>query len=75
MNAVGHGDDPGVIAARLDEPDVGNLYVEAAGELGDPKLLPQLRHLEATGWRYGNDPERSASTHPSAAAPPTPPPD
>jgi len=29
---------------------VGNLTVEAAGELADPSLLPELERLQATGW-------------------------
>jgi len=34
-----------VIAQRLDRPTVGILWLRAAGELGDPRLLPALRRL------------------------------
>ncbi|MEU8205074.1 HEAT repeat domain-containing protein [Streptosporangium sp. NPDC049046] len=37
-------------------PDVGNLYVEAAAELGDPDLLPLLQKLKADGWQDDNEP-------------------
>jgi hypothetical protein len=30
---------------------VGDLYVEAAAELGDPQLLPLLQKLRADGWQ------------------------
>jgi HEAT repeat protein len=39
------------VLARLAEPDVGNLLVEAAGALGDPRLLPLLQRLKADGWQ------------------------
>ncbi|MGJ6962794.1 HEAT repeat domain-containing protein [Streptosporangium sp. G11] len=35
----------------LATPNVGNLYVEAAAELGDPQLLPLLQKLKADGWQ------------------------
>lgn len=34
----------------LEMPDAGNLVVEAAGELGDPELLPALERLKSLGW-------------------------
>jgi HEAT repeat protein len=34
----------------LPEHEVGNLVVEAAGELGDPALLPALLALRDAGW-------------------------
>jgi HEAT repeat protein len=34
----------------LAESTVGNLVVEAAGELADSSLLPQLERLQAMGW-------------------------
>jgi len=40
-----------VILERLGTPDVGNLWLEAAAELGDPVLLPRLRDLERQGWQ------------------------
>jgi HEAT repeat protein len=45
--------DPGIIErvrGLLAEPNVGNLTVEAAGELADPRLLPALERLRTTGW-------------------------
>lgn len=39
------------LLAWLAEPDVGNLPVEAAGALGDPRLLPLLQRLKAKGWQ------------------------
>ena len=30
--------------------DVGDLWVEAAGELADPELLPLLEQLRERGW-------------------------
>jgi HEAT repeat protein len=36
---------------RLTGGDVGNLWVEAAAELGDPRLLPALLELKASGWQ------------------------
>ena len=40
-----------VLVERLGDFEVGNLYVEAAGELGDPRLLPLLHRLKAGGWQ------------------------
>src|SRR5262249_36850135 len=40
-----------VLAAQLADPDIGNLYVEAAVELGDSGLLPQLEALKSAGWQ------------------------
>jgi HEAT repeat protein len=40
----------------LATPDVGNLYVEAAAELGDPELLPLLRKLKTDGWQDHDEP-------------------
>jgi hypothetical protein len=40
-----------VLADELADPDIGNLYVEAAAELGDPRLLPMLDALKAAGWQ------------------------
>lgn len=34
----------------LEEPDCGNLVVEAAATLGSPKLLPALLRLKEQGW-------------------------
>jgi HEAT repeat protein len=45
--------DPQVLTrvrAVLDGDDVGNLTVEAAGELADRSLLPSLERLKASGW-------------------------
>lgn len=38
------------IRQRLTDGNPGNLIVEAAGQLGDPRLLPALRALKETGW-------------------------
>ena len=38
------------LLVELAGPDVGNLTIEAACELGDPALLPALEHLARTGW-------------------------
>lgn len=38
------------LLAELAGPDVGNLTVEAACELGDPALLPALERLARTSW-------------------------
>lgn len=38
------------ISAALASGDVGNLIVEAAAELGDPRLLPALQALADRGW-------------------------
>jgi HEAT repeat protein len=43
----------GPLLEKLADPLVGNLYVEAAAELADPRLLPLLRQLEAGGWQDG----------------------
>jgi hypothetical protein len=40
-----------VLADELADPDIGNLYVEAAAELGDPRLLPMLDALKAADWQ------------------------
>lgn len=40
-----------VIAARLAAEDVGNLWVEAAAELGDVRLVPLLEALQVGGWQ------------------------
>jgi HEAT repeat protein len=34
----------------LEKPQVGNLIVEAAGDLADPRLLPALERLQESGW-------------------------
>ncbi|MGI8331340.1 HEAT repeat domain-containing protein [Actinomadura scrupuli] len=39
---------------RFSDPDVGNLWVEAAAELGDSRLLPALLHLKSSGWQDGD---------------------
>ena len=39
-----------VLVTELGRPDVGNLYVEAAGEFGDPRLQPLLLALRESGW-------------------------
>lgn len=39
-----------VLREQLSSLQAGNLWVEAAGELGDPSLLPALRALEADHW-------------------------
>ncbi|MEU4409749.1 HEAT repeat domain-containing protein [Streptosporangium sp. NPDC023963] len=44
-----------VLERVLATADVGNLYVQAAGELTDPRLLPLLRKLKADGWRDHTD--------------------
>ena len=38
------------IDRALAAEDVGNLVVEAAAELGDPRLLPALEALDRAGW-------------------------
>ncbi|MER6949439.1 HEAT repeat domain-containing protein [Nonomuraea sp. NPDC000554] len=40
-----------VLERVLADPDVGDLYVEAAAASGDPRLLPLLRKLKADGWQ------------------------
>lgn len=37
--------------ARLTDPSVGNLFVEAAGDLADPRLLPALLRLRDMHWQ------------------------
>ncbi|MEU8271873.1 hypothetical protein AB0B89_32550 [Sphaerisporangium sp. NPDC049002] len=39
-----------VLKEKLADLDVGNLYLEAAQELGDPQFLPLLRQLKDRGW-------------------------
>lgn len=41
---------------ELTSPDVGNLYVEAAAELGEPLLLPLLQQLQVQGWQEDHEP-------------------
>jgi len=41
----------GPLVERLSDPDVGNLWVEAAAELGDHRLLPRLLHLKSSRWQ------------------------
>jgi HEAT repeat protein len=43
-----------VLLERLKDPDVGNLWVEAAAELADPSALPLLLHLLGLGWGQGD---------------------
>lgn len=45
-----------VLLRELTSPDVGNLYVEAAAELGDPRLLPLLQQLQVRGWQEDHEP-------------------
>jgi hypothetical protein len=40
-----------VLIERLGDFEVGNLYVEAAAALGDPRLLPLLHRLKTSGWQ------------------------
>ena len=42
------------IAQRLKHDDVGNLIVEAAAELADARLLPDLYSLRDIGWEDGD---------------------
>jgi HEAT repeat protein len=42
------------VRVLLDGEGVGNLTVEAAGELADPSLLPSLERLEDAGWAEGD---------------------
>lgn len=60
-----------VVAAQLASPDVGNLYVEAAGELGTPLLLPLLEHLRANGWREDHEPRPTTLDHAIRSCTPT----
>ncbi|MFC7384331.1 hypothetical protein [Sphaerisporangium rhizosphaerae] len=39
-----------VLKEKLTNLEVGNLYLEAAEELGDPRFLPHLRQLKEQGW-------------------------
>jgi HEAT repeat protein len=54
------------VRGLLTESTVGNLTVEAAGELADPRLLPDLERLQATGWSE-RDP-RGSLLHAAIAA-------
>ena len=45
-----------VVVTELARPDVGNLYVEAAGALGTPLLLPLLQDLLTSGWQDHEEP-------------------
>ena len=38
------------VRGLLADSTVGNLTVEAAGELADPRLLPELNRLQGTSW-------------------------
>ncbi|GAB1824553.1 HEAT repeat domain-containing protein [Herbidospora sp. RD11066] len=58
-----------VLLRELADPDVGSLYVEAAGEIGDPRLLPLLRRLSGEGWSH-----EDLSVAMEACTPPPPPP-
>jgi len=42
------------VSELLANPKVGNLIVEAAGELADPRLLPGLERLQEAGWPKGD---------------------
>lgn len=44
-----------VLREWLVREDVGDLWVEAAGELGDPQLLPLLEQLREQGWEADED--------------------
>jgi HEAT repeat protein len=52
------GDDRalGPILNSLESGDPGNLIVDAAGKLGDPRLLPALTALKKRGWTDENTP-------------------
>lgn len=39
------------LRSELADPEVGNLWVEAAVELPDPSLLPLLHRLKSVGWQ------------------------
>jgi hypothetical protein len=39
------------LRSELADPEVGNLWVEAAAELPDPSLLPLLHRLKSGGWQ------------------------
>ncbi len=45
-----------VLLRELTSLDVGNLYVEAAAALGDPRLLPLLQQLQVRGWQEDHEP-------------------
>jgi len=38
------------LLAELERADAGNLEVEAAEELADPRLLPALERMRESGW-------------------------
>ncbi|WP_066366267.1 HEAT repeat domain-containing protein [Herbidospora mongoliensis] len=58
-----------VLMRELADPDVGSLYVDAAEEMGDPRLLPLLRRLSSEGWSH-----EDLAAAIEACAPPAPPP-
>lgn len=60
-----------VVAAKLASPDVGNLYVEAAGELGSPLLLPLLEQLRDNGWQEDHEPRPTTLDHAIQSCTPT----
>ena len=41
---------------KLEDPNVGNLYVEAAAYLADEQLVPVLQALKAVGWEKKDEP-------------------
>ncbi|MDQ1747175.1 MAG: hypothetical protein QOD07_1438 [Frankiaceae bacterium] len=45
-----------VLLNALKDPNVGNLYVEAAAYLADKRLLPLLVELKAQDWQSTNEP-------------------
>lgn len=45
-----------VLLAELEDPKVGNLYVEAAAYFADVRLVPVLNRLKAQGWEFNNEP-------------------
>jgi hypothetical protein len=63
------------IQRGLQTPDVGNLIIEAAAELGDPRFLPHLERLKEARW-HEDDPRgtllEEAITN-CTAEPPRPP--
>lgn len=44
------------LMVELAKDDVGNLWVEAAARLADPRLLPLLLALKANGWQEDDEP-------------------
>lgn len=62
-----------VLKRALAAAGVGNLYVEAAAELGDPQLLPLLRKLEVEGWQDDEPRPEVLDQALRACAPRTPP--